>query len=460
LGVKGKYLSFNDLFDKNNNYKPGVSANKAFMKSPSMRDQSDKAFIRLDESANIFQLFLTTEGYSIFPIKGTENNKWYSPMESANYATNAEDSLFLKNIFTLYLSELARSEASGEYIQATRYLKAIKKYQETIGNEVYPATPKIKAELYYNQIGIFRKVTSLLSIAGFSLLLLYFFFILSGRLFRSWLHITYQVLSILILILIISGIGLRWYIGGYIPISNSYEVMIFLSGIVLLTGVLINKKQPLVLALSLILSFAFILVSMMVDSNPEIGTLVPVLKSYWLSIHVAVITSSYALFALIMMLAFTNLIIYSLIPANKFDQIQNRTSQIGIIIQVLLIPGLYLLTTGTILGAIWANESWGRYWGWDPKETWALISIIVYSLVSHLRLIPSIKEAIWLDLASFWAFTSILMTFLGVNYLLTGMHSYGGSEKGSLPIWTIIVVLFFILFSFYSAFRYFKLRKK
>jgi cytochrome c-type biogenesis protein CcsB len=459
VGNNGKMLSFNNLFDERGTYLLGTSVNKAFIKSPSLRNQTDKALIQLDEDANIFHHFLLTEGYSIFPVKGVENNKWHTPTDASKYTTNPEDSLFAANIFTLYLSELSRSETSGEYIQANRYLKAISKYQETVGKPVYPTPSKIKAELFYNRAGIFNTSTNSLSLLGFSLLLIYFFYIISGKPFPNWLLISYQSASFLLLLLLAIGIGLRWYIGGYIPISNSFEVMIFLSWVVLLAGLLLSRKQPIVLALSLILSFAFLLVSAMNNGNPEIGTLVPVLKSYWLSIHVAVITSSYALFALAMMLSFVNLSIYAFLPAHQFEKLKERTQQTGIFIQILLTPGLYLLTIGTILGAIWANESWGRYWGWDPKETWALISIIIYSLVAHLRLIPKMKEEIWFHLATFWAFASIIMTFFGVNYLLTGLHSYGGTGQGYIPVWLIIMLLIFLIFSIYSSIRYFKLKK-
>jgi cytochrome c-type biogenesis protein CcsB len=460
VGAVGKQLAFSNLFDENENYKLGVHVDKSFMKSPSKRNQTDKALIQLDEDANIFHLFLTTEGYSIFPVKGVGNNKWHTPADAARYASNAEDSLFLANIFTLYLSELSIAVTSKEYEQADRYLNAMKKYQETIGSAIYPSSSKIKVEYFYNQSGIFNVITNLLSIAGFSLLLIYFFFIVSGKLFPRWLLLIYQFISALLLIILSVGIGLRWYIGGYAPISNSFEVMIFLAGVVLLAGLLLSPKQPVVLAMSLILSFAFLLVSVMNNGNPEIGTLVPVLKSYWLSIHVAVITSSYALFALAMMLALVNLIIYSAVPVAKFLEFQERTKQIAVFIQILLIPGLYLLTIGTILGAIWANESWGRYWGWDPKETWALISIMLYALVAHLRLIPSIKDEVWFNLATFWSFLSIIMTFFGVNYLLTGLHSYGGTEKGHIPLWLIIVLLVLIIFSIFSAIRFLKLKRE
>jgi ABC-type transport system involved in cytochrome c biogenesis permease subunit len=236
--------------------------------------------------------------------------------------------------------------------------------------------------------------------------------------------------------------------------------MIFLSGIVLLSGLLVSGKQPVALALSLILAFTFLFVASMNNANPEIGNLVPVLKSYWLSIHVAVITSSYALFAMVMMMALVNLILYLVASPSKFKQIQVNTGQMNAMIQMMIIIGLYLMTIGTILGAIWANESWGKYWGWDPKETWALISILIYAFVGHMRLIPSLKNEFWTNMAAFWAFSSILMTFFGVNYFLSGMHSYSGAGEATVPGWLWIVVVCLIVFTVLSGVRFFRLKKQ
>jgi cytochrome c-type biogenesis protein CcsB len=319
---------------------------------------------------------------------------------------------------------------------------------------------KIKAELIYNRSKIFDRIKNISGLAGFVMLIFFFVYILTGKNFKKWLFILFQVISAILLLLILFGIGLRWYIGGYIPISNSFEVMIFLSGMVLLAGLLVSKKQPVTLALSLILAFTFLLVAGMNNANPEIGNLVPVLKSYWLSIHVAVITSSYALFAMVMMMALVNLILYLVSKPEKFKQILEKTEQMDAMIQVMMIIGLYLMTIGTILGAVWANESWGRYWGWDSKETWALITIFVYSFVGHMRLIPSLKNEFWQNMATFWAFSSILMTFFGVNYFLSGMHSYAGTGEATVPGWLYVVIICLIIFTVFSGIRYFRLKGK
>jgi len=458
LKMNGKFLSYNKLFNDKGEYILGDMVNSISMKSQNSRDKTDKAIVQLDEKSNILHSFLNGDELNIFPVKNAENNKWHAPFDAYKFAPTPEDSLFLKHIFTIYLTELARAKTSGEYIQVNRYYNAMKKYQESVGSAVMLSPGKIKAELIYNRINIFDRTKNIAGLAGFAMLIFFFVFVLNGKIFKRWLFILFQVITAILLLVVLFGIGLRWYIGGYIPISNSYEVMIFLSGVVLLAGLVVGRKQPVVLALSLILSFTFLFVASMNNANPEIGNLVPVLKSYWLSIHVAVITSSYALFAMVMMMALVNMVLYAVSKPAKLNQIIEKTEQMSAMINVMMIIGLYLMTIGTILGAVWANESWGRYWGWDPKETWALISILIYAFVGHMRLIPSLKNEFWTNMAAFWAFSSILMTFFGVNYFLSGMHSYSGAGEATVPGWLWIVVTCLLVFTVFSGIRYFRLK--
>ncbi len=453
LSIEASHIPFSALFDKNGEYLLSEIANRAFMSAPSTRTATDKALIKLDENLNIFSHFLRGDAYAIFPSEKADNNKWHTPTDAALFTSNPEDSLFVANVFNLYLLELTEGNSNIAGNKAEKYLDAIKMYQQTIGKKVLPSQTKIKAELFYNKAKIFNISTYALLGAGLSLLFFFFYTTIKGAQPSNNILLIYKTIAAILLAFVASGIALRWYIGGYIPMSNSYEVTIFIAWVSLLAGLLLCGKQPVVLALSMILSFAFLLVSAMNNGNPEIGTLVPVLKSYWLSIHVAVITSSYALFALAMMLALVNLSMFAFIPSKKFEGYLKTSKQIMLLEQILIIPGLYLLTIGTILGAVWANESWGRYWGWDPKESWALISIIVYALVSHLRLIPSFKDEIWFDLSVFWAFASVVMTFWGVNYLLSGLHSYGQNGQGEIPIGLTITLIVLIVFSAFAIVR-------
>lgn len=456
LNTNEKYIAFNELYDTAGNYIPGEYANRLFMKPRNELNKTEKALIALDEKANIFHSFMLGSAYPIFPVKGLPNNKWHSPTDAYLFALSAEDSIFLKSVFINFISELARAEHSNEYFLVAHYYNEINEYQKSAGGEVFPEEGKISAEISYNKLNIFGRLRFVFATTGFIMLLFVFFFILRGKLFPKPLFIAFKGINIVLFAIMSYGFGLRWYIGGFIPMSNSYEVMVFLAAIVLPAGLLTGRKLPSVPALAFILAFTFLLVAGMNNSNPEIGTLVPVLKSFWLSLHVAVITSSYALFALVMMMAFVNMLLFLTAPANLFQEIRARAKQLGALMQVLLIIGLYLLTIGSILGAIWANESWGRYWGWDPKETWALISILVYALVTHMRLIPIGKDDFLFNVAAFWSFSSILMTFFGVNYLLTGLHSYGGSGQGIFPLWIAVVALFLIIFTSFAGIRYYK----
>jgi len=193
--------------------------------------------------------------------------------------------------------------------------------------------------------------------------------------------------------------------------------------------------------------------------NPEITNLVPLLKSYWLIVHVAVITSSYGFLAMGALLGMLNLLLMIFTTKSNAEKIASSTLEISYIIELALIIGLILLTIGSFIGGIWANESWGRYWGWDPKETWALVSILVYAIIVHLRNIPKLNNQFTLSTLALVGFSSVLMTFFGVNYYLSGMHSYAQGEPVPLPkvVYVAIVVVLSIIVMAYLSQR--KLKK-
>jgi cytochrome c-type biogenesis protein CcsB len=175
--------------------------------------------------------------------------------------------------------------------------------------------------------------------------------------------------------------------------------------------------------------------------NPEITNLVPVLKSYWLAIHVAVITASYGFLGVSAIIGLLNLLLASLVKPASRERVQRNIRHMTWINEAAMTLGLYLLTIGTFLGAIWANESWGRYWGWDPKETWSLVTILVYAFIVHMRMMPGYKGWFALNLASVAGFFSVLMTYLGVNYYLSGLHSYGSGSASSFPVALVVVII-------------------
>jgi cytochrome c assembly protein len=185
--------------------------------------------------------------------------------------------------------------------------------------------------------------------------------------------------------------------------------------------------------------------------DPAIGTLQPVLNSYWLMLHVAVIVASYGPFALGMLLGAINLLLMIFTTKNNALTLKKIQQELTIVNELSLTVGLVMLTIGNFIGGMWANESWGRYWGWDPKETWALISIMIYAFVIHLRLVPKMRSLWAFNFMSVVAFGSILMTYFGVNFYLTGMHSYATGDKIITPTfvyYAIGVVLLLGILSF------------
>jgi cytochrome c-type biogenesis protein CcsB len=188
--------------------------------------------------------------------------------------------------------------------------------------------------------------------------------------------------------------------------------------------------------------------------NPQITPLVPVLKSYWLMIHVAIITSSYGFFGLSALLGTVVLLLYIIDHKKISAKVKASVVELTIVNEMSLTVGIFLLAVGTFLGGIWANESWGRYWSWDPKETWAFISVIVYAFVLHVRLIPALRGKYLFNLLSLLAFSVIIMTYFGVNYYLTGLHSYAQGDPVPIPAWVYVTIATVALLAIVSYRRY------
>jgi len=232
--------------------------------------------------------------------------------------------------------------------------------------------------------------------------------------------------------------------------SNGYESMIFVSWVIILGGFLFIRRSKLTLAATAILASLTLMVAHLSFMDPEITNLVPVLQSYWLTLHVSVITSSYGFLGLGAILGLIIMILYLVVSPSRHDRIIDIIRDLTVINYKSLTIGLYLLTIGTFLGAIWANESWGRYWGWDPKETWSLITIIVYSFVIHSRNIPGFKSLFAFNVLSLFAVSSVLMTYFGVNYYLSGLHSYAGGEPVPIPAFVYIAVAVVVALSVFA----------
>ena len=416
------YASYSHFFDQKGNYRLLPQLQQIYHRPAAGRTATEKDLIKLDEQINIvYQLFNHTMP-GIFPGTNDSSHTWYAPGDDLS-AFQPADSLFISGIFNRYLSEIQISMQHGDWSKPDELLDEIARYQQQNDKASLIHPEKIAAELRYNQMNIFSRARTGYFIFGGLLLILAFMQMLRRR---EWLRnaiFTAVIFIVAIFIYHTAGMGLRWYISGYAPWSNSYETMVYVAWATLLAGLLFGSKNSLTLALATLFGGVILFVSGLNWMDPQINTLVPVLKSPWLMFHVAVIVAAYGFFGISFLLGITNLSILAF--SRKGTPLSNRIEELSIINNLSLLVGLSLMTIGTFLGAVWANESWGRYWGWDPKETWALITIVVYSVVTHTHLVKKWQSEWLFNLLSVFAFSSVLMTFLGVNYFLSGMHSYG-----------------------------------
>jgi len=458
LGIdkKQKYARFMDFFDSRGNYKISTNLENAYKSS--LPNQFEKDFIESDRKVNL--LFSALEGdiLRIFPAPKNVNNKWVSYSELKNENFQGIDSLFVNNIFPLYLRELDYGLKNNDYTKANGILESIKGYQLKYSPDIIPSDNKIKAEVLYNKINVFEK----LFIWYFTVGMIYFLFIIfdifsgqnSVKKFMNVVFILFRSSIFILFIVHTLALIARWFISGHAPWGDAYESMIYVAWATMGIGLLFAKKSDLTLAATAFVSSMILMIAHWNWMDPSIANLVPVLDSYWLMIHVSVIVGSYGPFALGMILGIVSLILMIFLTKKNKNIVKLKLKELTIINELALTVGLIMLTIGNFLGGMWANESWGRYWGWDPKETWALISILIYAFVLHMRLIPKLKGNWMFNLMSIIAFASIMMTYFGVNFYLVGLHSYASGDKVITPTFVYWSILFVFLLAVLSKYKY------
>jgi cytochrome c-type biogenesis protein CcsB len=409
-------FAYIEAFDSNGNYKLQDRLEEAYDKMPVRRNRFDKDLIKLDEQINTLYQLLHWQRLNIFPLKDDPGHKWYAPGDDLASFPDA-DSTFVSDVFLTYLNDIQTGIKEGNWQKAGETLDMIAAYQsksKTFDIDMR----KIKMELVYNKMKIFQSCKTGYLIMGGMLLVLSFVPLFKRQKSMKWLIGILTAGVSVSFLFHIAGMGMRWFIGGYAPWSNSYETMVYVAWASVFAGLLFVRRSTITFALATLCGGIILFVSGLNWMDPQINLLVPVLKSPWLMFHVAIIVAAYGFFGISCLIGITNLTLQFVKRMNK------RIKELTIINEMSLWIGLSLMTTGTFLGAIWANESWGRYWGWDPKETWALITLVAYAIVLHLRLVKG-WDKVWLfNLVSVLAFLSVLMTYFGVNYFLSGMHSY------------------------------------
>jgi len=446
-GVENHRAKMSDFYSKDGRYKLANNMDIALSKDASRRSVFEKNIIKTDERFNIMRGVVMGYYLKIFPIKNDPSNVWYAPASDLSALTGG-DSTFVSGITSWYIQAVNNSTASGDWTEANNVLAMIIKYQDgAAAKNVLPSKEKVEWEIIYNEIDVFAKLANYYLGFGLILLILQFIQIFKPKLSLKWpMRIGVSIFFILYVAHIL-GLALRWYLSGHAPWSNGYEAIIFIGSVAILAGLIFSKQSKIVIGATGILAWLMLFVAGMNNMNPQMTDLEPVLKSYWLQIHVAIITGSYAFLGLSAILGIINLGIDVFTRASNIKLLRLTQRELTYINEMSMTIGLFMLTIGTFLGGIWANESWGRYWGWDAKETWALAAVLVYTIILHLRFIPGLKSVYTFNLWSLWGYSSILMTFFGVNYYLAGMHSYATGEAVPIPDWVPLTVLLFALLS-------------
>ena len=427
-GLTDGECAYIQVFDDNGNYKLQEKLEEAYNKMPAQRTRFDKDLMKLDEQLNIFHQLINYQMLNLFPKEDDPNHKWYAPGDDLS-AFSGKDSMFVSRIFEWYLGEVQEALKSGDWAKADEVVGMIDTYQQAKNKTLDISPKRMQTELKYNRMDVFRYCKIGYLVLGGLLLVLSF-----AMLFRRsrWMKVAVWLTGIGVLVVFhyhMFGMGMRWYIGGYAPWSNSYETMVYVGWATVLAGLLFVRRSTITLALATLFGGIILFVSGLNWMDPEINPLVPVLKSPWLMFHVAVIVAAYGFFGISCLIGLTDMVMMSIAGKKNKEILKARITELSIVSEMALWIGLALMTVGTFLGAVWANESWGRYWGWDPKETWALITMVVYAVVTHLHLVKRLYSLWLFNLASVVAFASVLMTFFGVNYFLSGMHSYGQNDN-------------------------------
>ena len=444
---KAPLVSF---FDELGNYKLAPNLEKAYLSV--IPTQIEKDFIQVDRRVNLLYSALEGKIMRVFPVPEDVNNKWVSFPEIDEFNFSGADSLYVKNVLPLYFQTLKLSRESNDYIQSEELLESISGFQRKFGEDVIPSSNKINAEITYNRVDIFNRLYRYYLLSGLGLLIVLIFQIFYDNKLNSLLVKGLKYIIYTLFFLNTLGLMSRWYISGHAPWSDAYESMIYVAWSAVIFGIIFGRKSNFTLASATFVSSIILSIAHMNWLDPSIANLQPVLDSYWLMIHVAVIVGSYGPFTIGMILGVVALFLTILSNKKNRNKMSKKLEELTIVNELSLTIGLIMLTIGNFLGGMWANESWGRYWGWDPKETWALISIIIYAAVLHLRIVPTLKGKWLFNLMSIIAFASIMMTYFGVNFYLTGLHSYASGEKVITPTFVYYSLIFITILALISYF--------
>lgn len=409
LGIKGAYARLVDF----------VGADGYKLKR-SVRDESGSGMQRAWDAANeAFSLSCmagTGSLWVIYPYRDQEDGQmaWYSLADRLSYSMPQDERVFVRK----WMSYVAEKVMEKRYVEVVELVGKLRAYQQKTAGDVLPSASRFQAEKWYNRFNNDRLFAMFCLAVGLLAFVFCCFRMVAQRHLLRWMPRLLDVLLIFVFICLTAMIAFRGYASGHLPLSNGFETMQFMAWCSCLLALFLRKRFPTVRAFAFLVSGFALLVAMMGGSSPQITPLMPVLSSPLLSVHVMTIMLAYALFAFMMLNGVMAVVLHGL--GGKSVQI----ARLQVVSRILLYPAVFLLAAGIFIGAVWANVSWGRYWGWDPKEVWALVTLLVYASALHVASLPCFRRPMFFHLFSIVAFLSVLFTYFGVNFLLGGMHSY------------------------------------
>ncbi len=448
LGFTDRVQTYKAFFNTDGSYKLAQEVQAANAVIDKEKGTWEKAVLKLDEKVNIFNMMLSGYLLKIVPLEGDVNNTWVS-----DYSHGEAQSIVADRLFPAYQEALSRGMASGDYSLANGIITELKKYQNAQDPEILPSESQRSMEIFLNKLKVFNRLALIYTLLGLGFLITLFLQVFRPKSSFKRLHQVLLIGLVLAFSFHTLGLGLRWYVSGRAPWSNGYESMIYIAWTGTLAGLLFSRKSSGALAATNVLSGVVLLIAMLSFLNPEITPLVPVLRSYWLTIHVSLEAGSYGFLMLGALIGVINLLLMIFLNDSNKARVRDMVSEMTKLSEMTLIGGLFMLSIGTYLGGVWANESWGRYWGWDAKETWALVSILVYAFILHMRFVPGLKSAFAFNFASLFGLASIIMTYYGVNYYLSGLHSYAAGDPVPVPAWVYYSIGSLILISALAFWR-------
>jgi cytochrome c-type biogenesis protein CcsB len=416
--------------------------------------------MKIDERVNILNMVFSGSIARIYPPGGDASKPWLTPADVFQNSGETGPGSFPREFFVNYAAAIELAENTQDWNEANKQIEALHQFQQENGGEVLLSQKKVDMEILLNKMHVFSRLSMLYALLGFIFLILFFTKAFVPKLNLKWpTRVAFYLLAACFFAHVL-GLAIRWYVSGRAPWSNGYESMIYIGFTTMLAGLIFARKSIGGLAATSILASTILMVAGLSWLDPEITPLVPVLKSYWLTIHVSMEAGSYGFLMLGAIIGLLNLALMIFLTQSNEKRIMRTVKEMTYISEMTLIGGLFMVSTGTYLGGVWANESWGRYWGWDAKETWALVTTLVYAFILHMRFIPGLRGLFAFNLASLFGFASVMMTYFGVNYYLSGLHSYAAGDPVPIPPSVYYTAATFITVSLLGFWKYNRLKLK